>query len=193
MVSSMSDPVTNVEIEDVLSSIRRLVSTDDRPGVQAEDSAEDAPDKLVLTPALRVTGADKSADSAPEEAAEAASTQWDELPSGNGQCYRVTPSNGPDRVELWVVDGFIERLDIEHPDIRTRSKLGVGNSVAELRSQLGDRLTVESTGDGGQVATFTPSDSGDDEFRLIFELEDDAVVRYRSGRVGIVQRAAESC
>lgn len=129
----------------------------------------------------------------PEEAAEAASTDWVELPSGNGQCYRVTPSNGPDRLELWVVDGFIERLDIEHPDIRTRSKLGVGNTIDELRGQLGDRLTVESTGDGGQVATFTPSDAGDDEFRLIFELEDDAVVRYRSGRVGIVQRAVESC
>ena len=129
----------------------------------------------------------------PEEAAEAASTSWVELPSGNGQCYRVTPSNGPDRIELWVVDGFVERLDIEHPDIRTRSKLGVGNTVAELRSQLGDRLSVEATGDGGQVATFTPSDAGDAEFRLIFELEDDEVVRYRSGRVGIIQRDAATC
>jgi hypothetical protein len=129
----------------------------------------------------------------PEDAAVAASTEWNELPSGNGQCYRVTPANGPDRLELWVVDGFIERLDIEHPDIRTRSKLGVGNTVAELRSQLGDRLTVETTGDGGQVATFTPSDSGDNEFRLIFELEDDRVVRYRSGRTGIIQRASETC
>ena len=88
----------------------------------------------------------------PEEAAEAASTAWVEIPSGNGQCYRVTPANGPDRLELWIVDGFVERLDIEHPDIRTRSKLGVGNTIAELRSQLGDRLTVETTGDGGQVA-----------------------------------------
>ena len=129
----------------------------------------------------------------PEEAAEAASTAWVEIPSGNGQCYRVTPANGPDRLELWIVDGFVERLDIEHPDIRTRSKLGVGNTIAELRSQLGDRLTVETTGDGGQVATFTPSDAGDDEFRLIFELEEDKVVRYRSGRIGIIQRAPESC
>jgi hypothetical protein len=129
----------------------------------------------------------------PEDAAVAASTEWNELPSGNGQCYRVTPANGPDRLVLWVVDGFIERLDIEHPDIRTRSKLGVGNTVAELRSQLGDRLTVETTGDGGQVAIFTPSDSGDSEFRLIFDLEDDQVVRYRSGRIGIIQRASETC
>ena len=46
----MSDPVTNVEIEDVLASIRRLVSEESRP----EPPAPEAPGKLVLTPALRV-------------------------------------------------------------------------------------------------------------------------------------------
>ena len=61
----MNDPVTNVEIEDVLSSIRRLVSEDARVrpvGWQAEPvatAAEAAPvaeaGRLVLTPALRVT------------------------------------------------------------------------------------------------------------------------------------------
>ena len=129
----------------------------------------------------------------PEDAAEAASTEWVQLPSGSGTCYRVTPADGPDGVTLWVVDGHVERLDIEHPDIRTPSKLGLGNTVAELRSQLGDRLTVETTGDGGQVATFTPTDPGDREFRIIFELVDDQVVRYRSGRIGIIQRAPEGC
>ncbi len=59
----MSDPVTNIEIEDVLSSIRRLVSEDTRfdphPGrggeetrIEAEEQAR--PDRLVLTPAQRV-------------------------------------------------------------------------------------------------------------------------------------------
>ncbi|MEM7732247.1 MAG: hypothetical protein AAF280_05615 [Pseudomonadota bacterium] len=67
----MSDPVTNVEIEDVLSSIRRLVSTE--PSSKHGDKAEQdggecggeihaetqketraAPPKLVLTPAQRV-------------------------------------------------------------------------------------------------------------------------------------------
>lgn len=45
----MSDPVDRAEIEDVLSSIRRLVSTDagDRPATEADD-------RLMLTPALRV-------------------------------------------------------------------------------------------------------------------------------------------
>ena len=64
MVDNMSDPVTNSEIEDVLSSIRRLVSTDDRPAkAHASDKAVEE-DKLVLTPSLRV---DETADIAPSE------------------------------------------------------------------------------------------------------------------------------
>ncbi len=59
MVKTMSDPVTNVEIEDVLSSIRRLVSSDERPKSVTPPRAAPAParvepDRLVLTPSLRV-------------------------------------------------------------------------------------------------------------------------------------------
>ena len=51
--SAMSEPVSNAEIEDVLSSIRRLVS--ENAGTARRDAAgQDAPEKLVLTPAFRV-------------------------------------------------------------------------------------------------------------------------------------------
>ncbi len=63
----MSDPMTNVDIEDVLASIRRLVSEDTRPrGVSSPAAtaprpvpqplhpAPSAGDRLVLTPSLRV-------------------------------------------------------------------------------------------------------------------------------------------
>lgn len=51
--SAMSEPVSNAEIEDVLSSIRRLVS--ENAGTARRDAAgHDAPEKLVLTPAFRV-------------------------------------------------------------------------------------------------------------------------------------------
>jgi hypothetical protein len=63
----MSDPVSNVEIEDVLSSIRRLVSEDAR-STPARAAAQ--PERLVLTPALRVS--DDQAEPADEKAAEAA-------------------------------------------------------------------------------------------------------------------------
>jgi hypothetical protein len=51
----MSDPVSNAEIEDVLSSIRRLVSNGDRDKSHVSSGAtKESADKLVLTPALRV-------------------------------------------------------------------------------------------------------------------------------------------
>lgn len=54
----MSKPVTNVEIEDVLSSIRRLVSNGqtERALEASDDWADAAADRLVLTPSLRVDG-----------------------------------------------------------------------------------------------------------------------------------------
>jgi hypothetical protein len=52
--------MTNVQIEDVLSSIRRLVSEDLRPGARPTASASrPANDKLVLTPALRIVPEDR--------------------------------------------------------------------------------------------------------------------------------------
>ena len=60
----MSDPVTNIEIEDVLSSIRRLVSEDTRVA-KKQAPPEEVPDRLVLTPALRVPEA--GPETAPEQ------------------------------------------------------------------------------------------------------------------------------
>ena len=50
----MSKPVTNVEIEDVLSSIRRLVTSSDRVERPEPEAPDNVGDKLVLTPSLRV-------------------------------------------------------------------------------------------------------------------------------------------
>ncbi len=50
----MSDPVTNVEIEDVLSSIRRLVSAEERSTKEPEEKPVEEADKLVLTPSQRI-------------------------------------------------------------------------------------------------------------------------------------------
>ena len=52
----MSEPLSSTEIEDVLSSIRRLVSDDLRPLHRStlQTAAPVAADKLILTPALRV-------------------------------------------------------------------------------------------------------------------------------------------
>ncbi len=72
MVKNMSDPAKNAEVEDVLSSIRRLVSEEKRP-LQPAPRPEPKPGRLVLTPALRVeeTRVPDMVENAVEEAVEA--------------------------------------------------------------------------------------------------------------------------
>jgi hypothetical protein len=62
----MSEPLSSTEIEDVLSSIRRLVSDDIRPPSRMQAAeAQVAGDKLILTPALRVVEGPTDADTPP--------------------------------------------------------------------------------------------------------------------------------
>jgi len=70
----MSDPMSSVEIEDVLSSIRRLVSEDLRPSGRQVPSQPRRPaepaaaEKLILTPSLRVVTDTESATRSMDEA-----------------------------------------------------------------------------------------------------------------------------
>ena len=64
----MSDPMTNTEVEDVLASIRRLVSDDKRP--EAHPVLQPPNDRLVLTPSLRVN--DEDGEEAPNYGSEGA-------------------------------------------------------------------------------------------------------------------------
>ena len=58
----MSEPMTTVEIEDVLFSIRRLVSEDLRPTHKLVSAAlQKGASKLILTPALRIVPDERSA------------------------------------------------------------------------------------------------------------------------------------
>ena len=63
----MSEPVKSVEIEDVLSSIRRLVSDDHRQVVvQEDDASSPVQERLVLTDALRVPEPEDVTEPTPE-------------------------------------------------------------------------------------------------------------------------------
>ncbi|MEX0304617.1 MAG: hypothetical protein AB3N24_19535 [Leisingera sp.] len=92
----MSDPVTHAEIEDVLSSIRRLVSEDSRGQPAAPEPAA----RLVLTPALRVQEPEGPEAAAPEEAPEpAAATQPDKPSPSESAPAESKPEPAPAEAE----------------------------------------------------------------------------------------------
>ncbi|MEY1556451.1 hypothetical protein AB3Y40_12535 [Yoonia sp. R2331] len=115
----MSDPVTNVEIEDVLSSIRRLVSEGEKPrreAAAAVDARSETPEKLVLTPAFRVDEPEK-----PEAAAELESPAADDFlvltESTEVEEEDVADDPSPtDRADLEATIAELEAAVTEQPD-----------------------------------------------------------------------------
>ncbi|OUS35132.1 hypothetical protein A9Q94_13955 [Rhodobacterales bacterium 56_14_T64] len=121
----MSEPVTHAEIEDVLSSIRRLVSEDGRDSVLAgvPAPARTSPPRLVLTPSLRV--ADVALDTAkyfaPKDiAAEDAASRQPDTQRDENPVEIETDFNGADlgslqdaelEVEIYVAEDEVEFSD----------------------------------------------------------------------------------
>lgn len=143
----MSDPVTQAEIEDVLSSIRRLVSEDGRSGPRpvtgpAVGGQQDSPSasvpqepakptsRLVLTPALRV--AEDTCD-----AAEAGSDQPD----------AVDVSAEAEVEASWGMEAAYDLQGDSHLDLEVEPELDPGEVIA-FRSND----TVETDGDANLAA-----------------------------------------
>lgn len=132
----MADPVTNLQIEDVLSSIRKLVSEEVRaqtrgrsapPRVEDDVEPEDAPrpvERLVLTPSFRVAPEDETApraaaDPAGERAAQRPraarparqrGTQPDWLTAVAAMDLRGDPAADEDAAEAEWTEGDFSRL-----------------------------------------------------------------------------------
>lgn len=138
----MSDPVESVEIEDVLSSIRRLVSEEPKP--RPAPAEEVAPtDRLVLTPAFRVGADDDVAeaeevqhDADPETAREAYVA---EVPEGLMETAEEVEAEAEAEVHLDAEDPFEAEVAVEddvtpaaweHNSFETR--------VAELEATVAD-------------------------------------------------------
>ncbi|WP_299598192.1 hypothetical protein [uncultured Tateyamaria sp.] len=127
----MSDPMTNTEVEDVLASIRRLVSDDNRQAPESEAAASS--DRLVLTPALRVTDdVEEERDSVDEAAAddvtdiadqEVSEAQQDDLPEDETPAFELTheaPDEGSDDGDETTLDDVEDKHEDtsapeEHP------------------------------------------------------------------------------
>jgi hypothetical protein len=77
---NMSEPMSSGDIEDVLSSIRRLVSGDLRPAAALPADPQAAPvateGKLLLTPSLRVVSTERAEDWLPETAEADSDLLW---------------------------------------------------------------------------------------------------------------------
>ncbi len=162
----MSDPVTNAEVEDVLSSIRRLVSEDKRP-VQAPKT-EARSDRLVLTPSLRVT------DDAPEQAAPEAADQKIHTPDTDAASLDE-PSEASAEIaidSLLTDDTAIDVYEDDHRDWNA-------DEVSDLAQEDADETdTGVETAENADHATDYSSDpyGFDNDEDLDGETDDDLIL-----------------
>lgn len=174
MVKRMTDPVTNVEIEDVLSSIRRLVSDDARVMKPVQNPVKQ-PEKLVLTPALRVSDDDLApvshedrdvTNDAPQSDADTAESQDDDAPILLTDLAPLVEEAAPEGVALDDVteeqdvgpESDEAHLDVEpdepaEPEIDEDADEAVASAVDELKAGLEDEAetAVEDLIDDGAL------------------------------------------
>ena len=153
----MSNPVTNVEIEDVLSSIRRLVAEGDgaEQSKIADETVPSAPaERFVLTPSLRV------AETMPDPVT--SQDAPDEVMSDESQqlaAQFVAPAPAP--LVLEPAQAVTEPL--VHDAMSDAERASLEATIAELEAAVTDQTDLEWEPDGSET-TAAPAQSLADMF-----------------------------
>ena len=166
----MSDPLSNAEIQDVLSSIRRLVSEDRRlrtPVPVAEEEEEGA-GKLLLTDALRVESPAAEVEETPEDAPEEASLV-------NVVSEEEQDARWPVHVSEIPAAPAIRPASALEEDLAT-----LESTIAELEAAVAG-IGAEFEPDGSEVA----KDSADPSALALEEAFDDGFVVDTGGPVPV--------
>ena len=101
-----------------------------------------------------------------------------------GPCYLVTPDDAPEGITFWIVDGTVERVDIDTDEITTRSGAGIGDTEDRITDMFGERIQSSPLPDGsGNLLAFVPRDEADKAYRVMFQTDGEKVVRLWSGRL----------
>ena len=145
----MSDPVSNAEIEDVLSSIRRLVSEDTSPLHRRRQIAEGAKERFVLTPALRVAEEEDEADQGEAADVTEADAQQDAPVAEDDDARSENAEAAEAQPEPEVLAAPQDRF--------AESRQTLEQRIAELESAL-QQSTEEWEPDGSEVAASAASD-----------------------------------
>ncbi|MFU8777205.1 MAG: hypothetical protein ACNA7M_05995 [Roseovarius sp.] len=153
----MSDPVTNLEIEDVLSSIRRLVSNG-QPERQSAPRASGGltADRLVLTPALRVDGGAVESESQRTEPP-VADSDWAEVAEADAgpELAAETQKADADPQSDFKDESAPEGLEIEQFEAQAPT-----DTPSELSAQAAEFEAMVA----GRIDQWEPDGASDDDY-----------------------------
>lgn len=110
---------------------------------------------------------------------EAFSVPADADPTG---CTYATWPKAPAGVRVMVENGHVARVEITQPGITTTEGAGVGDTEQRIATLYGERVTSSPHKySDGKYLTVAPMALADSAFRLVFEVEQGKVTKYRSG------------
>ena len=171
----MSEPMSNHEIEDVLSSIRRLVSEDLRPTAKTDGpppqaqhplSSGAAPnparEKLILTPAFRVVTDEAEADA---PAPQADDLETDDLSSLDDS--EIAGFADPEEIR-------VAEDPVPVQSVVSRLSAAVGESDEEWESPVGDPLAWQAE----TPEILSPATSGRLHFQPMADDQDDPAAAF---------------
>jgi hypothetical protein len=98
-------------------------------------------------------------------------------------CTYAAWAGGPPGVRVMVERGRIVRVDVERPSTLTTAEgIGVGAPEADVEQGYPGQVRVAPAKySTGRVLTVTPPGRADPTARLVFEIEEGRVARYRAG------------
>ena len=102
---------------------------------------------------------------------------------GIGECYHVVPYDAPDGIVFLVSSSTIERVDINSGPVTTRSGVGVGSPESMVTDLFEDFIERQVRADGTVDLVFVPTDPGDRNYRVVFNVLDGQVRTFKSGRL----------
>lgn len=98
-------------------------------------------------------------------------------------CTYVAWPGGPPGVRVMLEDGRVARVDVDSGAVATDAGVRVGDDAARVRTAYAGRIaeSPHKYVPGALYLTVTPAAPADSAHRLVFEVEDGRVARYRAG------------
>jgi len=110
-------------------------------------------------------------------------------PKPGAECAYVHPSLAPTGVLVMLARGQVVRIDIDSAGTRTDAGVGVGDSSSRVTDAYAGRVTAtpHKYVPGGQYLTARSTSPADSALRIVFEIAEGRVTRFRTGRTPEVE------
>ena len=111
------------------------------------------------------------------------------VPAGGGQCQYVRGGSLPSGVSVMLARNVVARVDVDSAGVTTAEGVGVGDADSRVNEAYAGRVTAtpHKYVQRARYLTVKGSSPADSAHRIVFEVEDGRVSRFRAGRVPEVE------